>query len=91
MKHIEYIHIDDKHVHILKKNVKTSTGIVCTQSDHNVIKTKLNISWSQSESSVMEVFKYKDKEAQAKFKYETTNTDKLSDIIVVTKKFRKRL
>ena len=98
IKYIEYIHVDDQRVHVLSKNVKTKNDTHYTQSDHNMINTKLNISWSPTENRVMEVFKFKDKAALEKFKYETTYTDKLSKIIdtdkpldVVTKKFIKRL
>ena len=98
IKHIEYIHVDDERVHVLTKNVKTQNGICSTESDHNIINTKFNISWSARESKVMEIFKYKDKEALQKFKDMTTNTDKLSKIIdtdkpldIVTKKFLKRI
>ena len=72
--------------------------IVHTESDHNVINTKLNIEWSSKESKIIKLFHYNDNEALKKFKIETTNTDKLSKIIdtdkplhLVTKKFLKRL
>ena len=98
MKHIESIHIDEKRVHVLTKNLKTKSGVEYTESDHNVINTKLNMTWSPKETKVTEVFKYKDKEALKKFKTETTNTTQLSQIVemdkpleVVTNKFMKRL
>ena len=98
IKHLEYIHVDDKRVHVLSKNVKNKNNIHCTQSDHNMINTKLNVSWSPTENRVIEIFKFKDKAALEKFKFETTYTDKLSKLIdtdkpldVVTKKFIKRL
>ena len=98
IKHIEYIHVDDKRVHVLSKNMKTKTGIVRTESDHNMIITKLNIKWSPKEIKFVEMFNYKDKKALKLFKIETTKTDKLSKIIetdkplhIVTKKFLKRL
>ena len=98
IKHIEYIHVDDKRVHVLSKNMKTKTGIVRTESDHNIIITKLNIKWSPKEIKVVEIFNYKDKKALKLFKIETTKKDTLSKIIetdkylhIVTKKFLKRL
>ena len=96
IKHIEYIHVDDKRVNVLSKNMKTKTGIVRTESDHNVINTKFNIKWSPQESKVVEMFNYKDIVSLQKFKVETTKTNQLSKIIeinkpidVVTKKFLK--
>ena len=69
-----------------------------SESDHNVINTKLKLTWSPTERPVIEVFKYNDKEAMDKFRKVTTETTHLSKIInmskpihVVTNQFLKRL
>ena len=98
IEHIIEIHIDEERVNVLKKNLKTKTGIEYIESDHNVINTKLKLSWSPDECKVIEVFKYADKEAQERFRKETTETNHLSSIInmkkpidIVTNEFLKRL
>ena len=48
--HIEQIHVDEERVHVLLKNIKTKTGISYTESDHNIINTKLNIKWSSKKA-----------------------------------------
>ena len=45
IKHIESIHID-----VLTKNHKTNAGLIISKSDHNLIETKLNLSWSSKEA-----------------------------------------
>ena len=64
----------------------------------NVINTKLNLTWSAREAKVMEVFKFKDTEAQHRFHDLTTITTELSYIVdndkpleVVSKKLVKRI
>ena len=98
VKHIEHIHVNDEQVHVLSKNIITKVGTSYTESDHNIINTKLNIKWSAKKSKVMEVFKYKDKESPKMFKNETTNTDQLSKIVdndkpldIVTKELLKQI
>jgi hypothetical protein len=98
IEHIIEIHIDEERVNVLTKNLKTKTGIEYIESDHNVINTKLKLSWSPDECKVIEVFKYADKEAQERFRKETTETNHLSSIInmkkpidIVTNEFLKRL
>ena len=66
------------------------------ESDHNVIITKLKLTWSPEQSKTFEVFRYNDKAGKINFKTLTTNTKQLSEIIdmnksihVVTKKFLK--
>ena len=92
------IHIDDERLHVLTKNRKTKTGIDFSESDHNLIHTKFNLTWSSKKAKVTEVFKYNDKHSKDKFKQVTTNTKHLSQIIdmnkpldVVINKFLKRL
>ena len=81
LKHVESIHIDDARVNVLTKNHKTPKAMEISKSDHNIIETKFNLKWSINEAKVMEVFKFKDVDAQKKFKAQTTNTNVLSNII----------
>ena len=47
-KHIEYMHIDDKRRNVLTKLTKTKKSHTKkVESDHNVIETKINISWNK--------------------------------------------
>ena len=52
-----------------------------SKSDHNIIETKINITWKASDAKVIKVFKYKDIEAQKRFKDETDVTTELSNIV----------
>ena len=63
--HIEYIHIDDKREHVLTKLVKKGSHTKKSESDHNIIETRLNIPTKFSES--VEVYNFKDKESQERF------------------------
>ena len=96
--HIESIHTDDERKHVLTKNVKVGKVVKHIESDHNIINTKLNITWIKKENPVLEIFKYKDVKAQEYFKDETTKTTELTKIAnmnkpiqIVTNKFIKRL
>ena len=98
IKHIENIHVDEERVDVLTKNVKLHNGICLKKSDHNIITTKLNISWTTNKAKVMEIFNFKDTKSLQMFKEVTTKTDHLSKLIdsdksihLVTKKFLKRL
>ena len=42
-KHVKHIHIDDKRVHVLSKNLKTKNGTEVIKSDHNMIDTKITM------------------------------------------------
>ena len=95
-KYIENIHVDEERVDVLTKNVKTNNGICLTKSDHNIITTKLNISWTTHKTKVMEIFNFKDTKSLEMFKQATTKTDHLSKLIdseksihLVTKSFLK--
>ena len=98
VKHIKSMHIDDQRIHVLTKNQKTKSGTNISKSDHNIIETKMNLTWNSTDAEILEVYKYKDTESQKTFKDMTTNTKELSNIIelnkpldVVAKKFVKRL
>ena len=67
MEHIDEIHVDDERTHVLTKNTKTKNGIVYSESDHNVINTKIRLKWYPQESKAVEVFKYSDKKALKMF------------------------
>ena len=62
VKHIEQIHIDDERIHVLTANMKSKNYIHHSESDHNLINTKLKLTWTPYKSKVVEVFKYKSKE-----------------------------
>ena len=81
VEHIQEIHIDEERHNVLTKNVKTKTGIVHTQSDHNLIHTKLKLSWSPTFSDVVEVFDFRDIEGKLMFKRVTTENKQLSEIV----------
>ena len=81
IENIEKIDIDDKRINVLTKNRKTKEGINYSESGHNVINTKLNITWSANEHKIIEVFVFKDKRAKETFKKETIETNELSKII----------
>ena len=96
--HVENIHFDEERVDVLTKNVKLNNGICLTKSDHNIITTKLNISWTTNKAKVIEIFNFKDTKSLEMFKHVTTKTDHLCKIIdsdksihLVTKKFLKTL
>ena len=58
IEHMEHIHIDDERLHVLTKNRKTKAGIDFSESDHNLIHTKFNVTWSSKKAKVTELFKY---------------------------------
>ena len=101
IKHIEYIHIDDKRKNVLTKLVKKkgiSKSAIKMESDHNIIITSINISWNVKVTKSTEVFNFKDKKSQDLFFQATDKNDDLQKIFhsnksieVQTKKFIKRL
>ena len=98
LEHLEYVHIDDKREYVLTKITKIKGETKNTESDHNIITTKFNLTWTLNEETIVEVFKYKDKESKDKFKHETTVTRELTKISemekplhIVTNKLMKRL
>ena len=48
--HMEKIHIDDEHIHVLTNKLKTKSGRVYSESDHNLIYTRLKLT--------IEIFSY---------------------------------
>ena len=79
--HIVSIHIDEERVHVLTKNHKTKSGIEHSESDQNLIITIMKLTWSPSSSKVVEVFKFKDKDAKVNLTKATTETIELLQII----------
>ena len=78
--HIEYIHIDDRREHVLTKLVKKGSHTKKSESDHNIIETRLNIPWTTKFSESVEVYNFKDKESQERFYNATNETNHLSKI-----------
>ena len=102
VKHLEYLHIDDKRLNVLTKTYIRGKGnnrtTIKVESDHNVLDTKINIPWKITANNTIEVFNFKDKQAQEKFFQATNNTNELINIFnndkpiaVQTKKLIKRI
>ena len=54
-------------INVLTKNIKTNAGLSYVESDQNVINTEIKLEWFPKENSVVEVFKYSDKNALQMF------------------------
>jgi hypothetical protein len=102
VKHVEYLHIDEKRDNVLTKLVKNTKSktkrTIKVESDHNILETKINISWKSKEKSVIEVFNFKDKSSQVNFFNATNGTNDLikifetnKSITVQTRKFLKKI
>ena len=87
IKHLEYIHVDDKRIHVLTKLWKSKDGKQKNkvESDHNVRETKINIPWVDKGKKVMEVFNFKSEESLKAFYKATQNTDDLEKIFKTEK------
>ena len=69
---VEAVLIDDKREHVLTRITKTKDGSETKESDHNVIETRLNLSWNKENAPVTEaIFNLKNKDCQKAFKEET--------------------
>ena len=99
VKDIELVKIDEKREHVLNRITKTKKKVVVKESDHNVIVTKMKLSWNKKiKEQKNELFNLKNKECQNKFKEETTKNNGLSkafeeneDLDDATNKFMKTL
>ena len=98
IKHVMSVHIDDVREHVLVKIMKEKKKIIKSESDHNIIVTKLKIEWRSEDHDYVEVFNFKDKEAQKTFFNKTNETSDLVKIFdtnkplnVQTKRVVKRL
>ena len=97
--HVTSVNIDDRREHVLVKLMKDKKKrIIKTESDHNLILTELKIEWKSDEHDCIEVFNFKEKEAQKTFFNLTNETRDLVKVFetdkslnVQTKKFVKRL
>ena len=95
---VENVCIDEAKDHALEKVTKSKGKVETRNSDHNVIITKFKLKWKMVPHHKEEVFNLANKECQEHFKYQTTETKKLSevfdennDINKCTKKFLNRL
>ena len=96
---VQSIEIDDQRKYVLTKHVKTKHGMKSTESDHNIIVTKLKLPWSKkTKKHAIELFNLKNVECQNEFRKLTSKSNFLSsifdenrDINAVTQKFIKRL
>ena len=78
---IESIIIDEERDHVLTRISKTKNGTEIKESDHNVIKTSLKLHWNKVKAVKREsIFNLKNKDCQKRFKYETSNNNKLSKV-----------
>ena len=96
---VESLLVDEERKHILSKITKTKKGVNIKESDHHPLITKLRFTWSKHrKKDRTEIFDFKNRDRQAKFKDLTTQTNDLSKILmknedlnISTKKFIKRL
>ena len=96
---IESVLIDEERNNVLTRITKTKKGIVTKESDHNVIKTTLKLSWNKTKATPREaIFNLKNTDCQKAFKAETSNKNKLSkifdeveDLDMATETFMKKI
>ena len=99
---VESITIDDERDHVLMRITKTKNGVKKVESDHNVIFTKLKLSWNRNiRQKRIELFNLKNKDCQTKFReatmgennnnYLSSVFDEEGDLNTLTEKFLKRL
>ena len=95
--HLVSLEVDDERKHVLTKLTRNKEKV---ESDHNVLITKFNLNWhTHKKHDKNEMYNLKNKQGQAKFKRETSNTQYLTssfdveneDLEVSTTKFIKRL
>ena len=98
VKDIDELIIDEQKEYALSKIVKRKNSVQVLHSDHNVMIARFGLSWNNEEPQREDVFNFKDKDSLKKFKYNTTNTTKLSEVFdsdrdleSQTKKFLKLL
>ena len=95
--HLVSLEVDDERKHVITKLTRNKDKV---ESDHNVLITKFNLNWHTSkEHNKNEMYNLKNKQGQAKFKQETSNTryltcsfdDENEDLEVSKTRFIKRL
>ena len=78
---LDSVEIDEEKHHSLTKIVKAKDGIKIKASDHNPILTKIKIKWNRKlVKPRFEIFNFKNKEGQDKFKMMTSTTTEFTDI-----------
>ena len=81
VEHIEGMHIDEEKLNVLTSVTKTEQGVVKHESDHNSLTINFNIKWNQKEKPIrLEIFNFKDKDEQKKFRELTNVSTKLSSV-----------
>ena len=81
LQHLVSIHIDEEKKNVLTSITKSKTGTIKHESDHNSIETEFDIEWEEKHDTKREeIFNFKDKNGQIKFKAMTENNTKLSAI-----------
>ena len=96
---LDNLNIDEEKKHVLNKIIKTKKGVAKTESDHNALISKFNISWdTRYKTDRIELFNLKNRESQTKFKEMSSGNNNLSsifdskdDLNICTKRFLKKL
>ena len=95
---IEAVSIDEKREHVLTRISKTKDGSESKERNHNIIETRLKLSWRKEEAPVEEaMFNLKNKECQRTFRIETSKNElsktfeEENDLDKATKKFMNKL
>ena len=76
---VESVEIDEERKHVLTKHTKTKHGTKSTESDHNIIITKLKLNWTKKRRKI-ELFNLKNVDCQNEFRKLTSDTEFLSSI-----------
>ena len=96
---LESFEVDEERKHVLIKIMKTKSGVVKKESDHNVMISKFKFKWNkQIQSKRVELYNLKNADCQKVFKEMTSCGDSLSaifdnekDLNKSTKLFMKKL
>ena len=87
---MESLKIDEEREHVLTKYTKGKSGSKRTESDHNVLLSKMKFSWRKKvRIEKQEIFNLKNVECQRAFTELTSNTDFLSSTPLNHKKVLK--
>ena len=78
---LESFEVDEERKHVLIKIVKTKSGVVKKESDHNVMISKFKFKWNKRiQSKRVELYNLKNADCQKVFKEMTSCGDSLSAI-----------
>ena len=81
VEHLVAMHIDENKEKVLTSITNSKNGVIRHESDHNSIETEFDIKWEEKpQTKMIELFNFKDKEGQKRFKEMTGNNTKLSSI-----------